>query len=199
MSSSARIGVLALQGGVSEHIEALTRVGAEVVAVRTPEHLHGLDGIVLPGGESSVLDKLLRMFELRDPLTALLRGGLPAYGTCAGLILLADTVLDLAPGQQGLGGLPVTVRRNAFGSQAHSFETELAFAGIDHPVRATFIRAPLITEVGEGTDVLARLADGGVVATRYRNLLGTSFHPELTGDDSVHEYFVEMVRAAQNG
>lgn len=196
---TVRIGVLALQGGVSEHLEALSRVGAETLPVRTPADLIGLDGIVLPGGESSVLDKLMRLFEVRDPLITLLRAGLPAYGTCAGLILLADTVLDAAPGQQGLGGLPVTVRRNAFGSQAHSFETNLEFAGIDHPVAATFIRAPLIVEVSPGTEVVASLDDGSIVAARHRNLLGTSFHPELTGDDSVHRHFLEMVLAAKNG
>ncbi|RLP82537.1 pyridoxal 5'-phosphate synthase glutaminase subunit PdxT [Mycetocola lacteus] len=196
---TARIGVLALQGGVSEHLEALSRVGAETLPVRTPADLSGLDGIVLPGGESSVLDKLMRLFEVRDPLITLLRAGLPAYGTCAGLILLADTVLDAAPGQQSLGGLPVTVRRNAFGSQAHSFDTTLEFGGIDHPVAATFIRAPLIVAVSTETAVLASLDDESIVAARHGNLLGTSFHPELTGDDSVHRYFLEMVLAAKNG
>ncbi|MFZ4841518.1 pyridoxal 5'-phosphate synthase glutaminase subunit PdxT [Mycetocola saprophilus] len=196
---TARIGVLALQGGVSEHLEALGRVGAETVPVRTPADLIGLDGIILPGGESSVLDKLMRLFEVRDPLIALLRAGLPAYGTCAGLILLADTVLDAAPGQQSLGGLPVTVRRNAFGSQAHSFDTTLEFSGIDHLVAATFIRAPLIVAVPPETEVVATLDDGSIVAARHGRLLGTSFHPELTGDDSVHRYFLEMVLAAKNG
>jgi pyridoxal 5'-phosphate synthase pdxT subunit len=189
-----RVGVLAVQGDFREHLAVLAAEGAQVQAVRRPEELKGLDGIVLPGGESTTMDKLTRAFGLREPLAELLAEGLPAYGSCAGMILLADRILDSAPGQQTFGGLDVTVRRNAFGSQVESFEEDLEFAGVTGaPVRAVFIRAPWVEEVGAGVDVLARTAAGRVVAVRQGNLLATSFHPEITGDHRVHRLFLRSL------
>lgn len=192
------IGILALQGDVREHVRALEDAGATTRAVRRPDELDGLDGLVLPGGESTTIDKLARAFDLRDPLVARLRDGLPAYGSCAGMILLADRVLDGRPDQQTFGGLDATVRRNAFGRQVDSFEEDVAFTGLDSPVRAVFIRAPWVEQVGEGVEVLARVeggpADGRIVAVRQGPLLATSFHPEVTGDHRVHGLFVQMVR-----
>lgn len=196
--TSPLVGVLALQGDVREHVRALEDAGATTRAVRRPEELDGLDGLVLPGGESTTIDKLARAFDLRDPLVARLRDGLPAYGSCAGMILLADRVLDGRPDQQTFGGLDATVRRNAFGRQVDSFEEDVAFAGLDAPVRAVFIRAPWVEQVGEDVEVLARVeggpADGRIVAVRQGPLLATSFHPEVTGDHRVHGLFVQMVR-----
>ena len=154
------IGVLALQGDVREHLRALEASGASTRTVRRPEELDGLDGIVLPGGESTTIDKLARAFEVREPLVAALRAGLPAYGSCAGMILLADRVLDGRPDQQTFGGLDVTVRRNAFGRQVDSFEEDISFTGVDGRVRAVFIRAPWVEELGEGVEVLARVEAG---------------------------------------
>ncbi len=195
------IGVLALQGDVREHLRALGACGAATRTVRRPEELDGLDGIVLPGGESTTIDKLARAFEVREPLVAALRAGLPAYGSCAGMILLADRVLDGRPDQQTFGGLDITVRRNAFGRQVDSFEEDIPFTGVDGPVRAVFIRAPWVEELGEGVEVLARVeagpADGRIVAVRQGPLLATSFHPEVTGDQRVHGLFVQMVRERQ--
>jgi 5'-phosphate synthase pdxT subunit len=192
--SAPRIGVLALQGDVREHRRALTSARAEVVAVRRPAELEGLDGIVLPGGESTTMGKLLTTFELLEPLRQALAAGLPAYGSCAGMILLADRVLDGAADQVVLGGLDVTVRRNAFGRQVDSFEGDLDFAGVDgEPMHAVFIRAPWVETAGPEVEVLARAADR-IVAVRQGQLLATSFHPELTGDPRVHQLFVSMVR-----
>jgi 5'-phosphate synthase pdxT subunit len=192
--SAPRVGVLALQGDVREHCRALTSAGAEVVAVRRPSELDDLDGIVLPGGESTTMGKLLTTFELLEPLRAALAGGLAAYGSCAGMILLADRVLDGTADQVGLGGLDVTVRRNAFGRQIDSFEGDLDFAGVDgEPMHAVFIRAPWVESAGPDVEVLARAADR-IVAVRQGQLLATSFHPELTGDPRVHQLFVSMVR-----
>lgn len=192
------IGVLALQGDVREHVRALQAAGATTRAVRRPEEVDDLDGLVLPGGESTTIDKLARAFDLRDPLVSRLREGLPAYGSCAGMILLADRVLDGRPDQQTFGGLDATVRRNAFGRQVDSFEEDVAFTGLGAPVRAVFIRAPWVEEVGDGVQVLARVeggpADGRIVAVRQGPLLATSFHPEVTGDHRVHRLFVQMVR-----
>jgi 5'-phosphate synthase pdxT subunit len=196
------VGVLALQGDVREHLAALRDAGAEPVPVRRPEELEPLDGIVLPGGESTTIDKLTRIFEVREPLIKRLEAGLPAFGSCAGMILLADRVVDTAPGQQTLGGIDMTVRRNAFGRQVESFEEDLHVAELDGgPVRAVFIRAPWVEELGDGVDVLARVehgpATGRVVAVRQGHLMATSFHPEITGDHRVHRYFVaELVRPA---
>jgi 5'-phosphate synthase pdxT subunit len=196
------VGVLALQGDVREHLAALRDAGAEGVPVRRPEELEPLDGIVLPGGESTTIDKLTRIFEVREPLIKRLEAGLPAFGSCAGMILLADRVVDTAPGQQTLGGIDMTVRRNAFGRQVESFEEDLHVAELaGGPVRAVFIRAPWVEELGDDVDVLARVehgpATGRVVAVRQGHLMATSFHPEITGDHRVHRYFVEeLVRPA---
>lgn len=186
-----RVGVLALQGDFREHALVLAELGANVSLVRTPEDLNGIDGIVLPGGESSVIDKLARMFGLAEPLTAALAAGLPAYGTCAGLILLADRIEDAAPGQQGFRGLDVVVRRNAFGSQNDSFETDLQVPVLGpEPVHATFIRGPVVESVGPKAEVLAQLPDGRVVAVQQGTLLATSFHPEMNGEHRFHDYFL---------
>jgi 5'-phosphate synthase pdxT subunit len=191
-----RIGVLALQGDVREHIAALQAADAEPVAVRRPTDLDDIDGIILPGGESTTIGKLLVTFDVLEPLRAALAGGLPAYGSCAGMILLADRVLDAPPDQVGLGGIDMTVRRNAFGRQVDSFEGPVSFDGIGE-VEAVFIRAPWAEDVGEDVKVLARAADK-IVAVRQGSLLATSFHPELTGDPRVHQMFVTMVRERDN-
>ena len=200
-----RIGVLALQGDVREHLRVLAGLGCEPVPVRRPDELAGLDGLVLPGGESTTIMKLAATFELVAPLRAGIAAGLPVFGSCAGMILLADRLVDAAPGQETLGGLDVTVRRNAFGRQVDSFETGLAFAGVEGgPVHAVFIRAPWVEKAGSGVDVLARVGDGpdagaaagSIVAVRQGPVLATSFHPELTGDTRVHELFVRMVRSS---
>jgi 5'-phosphate synthase pdxT subunit len=191
------VGVLALQGDFREHATALRSLGSEVTLVRRPEDLAGVAGLVIPGGESSVMDKLTRMFGLADPLRAAVTAGLPVYGTCAGLIMLADTVLDGIQGQQSVGGLDISVRRNAFGSQAASFETDLTIPVLgDQPVHAVFIRAPVVESVGPRARALATVADGRCVAVEQGNLLGTSFHPEITGEHRFHEYFLQKVRSA---
>ncbi len=211
-----RIGVLAVQGGVAEHLAALTAAGAGAgvvaVPVRRPAELAGVDGLVLPGGESTAIGRLLTVFELLEPLRAAVADGLPVYGSCAGMILLARDVLDGRQDQPTLGGLDVTVRRNAFGRQVQSAEADLDFAGIsepERPVHAVFIRAPWVERVGPGVQVLARVPaarsltgqvddDGDrVVAVRSGPLLATAFHPELTGDLRVHQLFLEMVDAAR--
>ncbi|GAB7189841.1 pyridoxal 5'-phosphate synthase glutaminase subunit PdxT [Kineococcus sp. NUM-3379] len=198
------VGVLAMQGDVREHVAALEAVGARAVPVRRESELAGVDGIVLPGGESTTMDRLLGVFGLREPLRAAIASGLPAYGSCAGMILLADRLADAAPGQRTLGGLDVLVRRNAFGRQVVSWEEDLPVTGVeDGPVRAVFIRAPWVEEAGEGVEVLARVgsgpAAGRIVAVRHENLLATSFHPEITGDTRVHRAFVRMVAARKRG
>lgn len=193
-----RIGVLALQGDVREHREALEQAGAQTLGVRRLSELESVDGLVIPGGESTTIDKLLRIFGLRDPLRALLADGLPAYGSCAGMILLADRVLGGTKDQETLGGIDMTVRRNAFGRQVDSFDTLVAVDGIDGEVPAAFIRAPWVEEVGPGAQVLSTVttgpAAGRIVAVRQGALLATSFHPEITGDTRVHEMFVSIVR-----
>ena len=192
-----RVGVLALQGDFREHIAVLKSLGAEAVPVRRPSELAEIGGLVIPGGESSVMDKLSRAFDLAEPLKEAIAGGMPVYGTCAGLIMLADRIVDGIAGQQSLGGLDVAVRRNAFGSQLDSFETDLDIPAVgDDPMHAVFIRAPIVEEVGERATALARVADGRVVAVEQGNLIGTSFHPEITGDTRFHEYFLGKVRAA---
>ena len=202
MTTAPTIGVLALQGDVREHLVALDRAGATGRSVRRAEELEGLAGVVLPGGESTTMDKLMRAFGLRDPLRAALRAGLPAYGSCAGMILLADRVLDGKPDQETLGGIDMTVRRNAFGRQVASFEGDVEVAGVDGGrMHGVFIRAPWVEEVGDGVTVLARVdegpAAGRIVAVRQGSLLATSFHPEVTGDGRVHELFVRIVRDRQ--
>ncbi|MFJ6679402.1 pyridoxal 5'-phosphate synthase glutaminase subunit PdxT [Microbacterium sp. NPDC091382] len=192
-----RVGVLALQGGVREHVTVLTDLGADVRLVRRPEDLAAVGGLVLPGGESSVIDKLSRAFGLRDPLRAAIAEGMPVLGTCAGLILLADRLEDGIAGQQTLGGLDVTVRRNAFGSQTQSFETDLEVAAVgEAPVHATFIRAPIVSEVGPSVEAIARLPEGGIVGVRQGSLVGLSFHPELEGETRFHGLLLDAARRA---
>ncbi|MFD2092342.1 pyridoxal 5'-phosphate synthase glutaminase subunit PdxT [Blastococcus deserti] len=193
------VGVLALQGDVREHLTALREQGADAVPVRRPEELAAVDGLVLPGGESTTIAKLAARSGVLAPLRAAVRTGLPAYGSCAGMILLADHILDAPPDQETVGGLDVTVRRNAFGRQVDSFESELVFEGLTGgPVRAVFIRAPWVEKAGQEVEVLGRIvgggADGRIVAVRQGNLVATSFHPELTGDRRVHALFVDIVR-----
>ena len=192
------IGVLAVQGDVREHVRVLEGLGTRVEAVRRPRELDGLRGLVIPGGESTTMDKLVRALELFEPLRALIADGLPVYGSCAGMIMLADRIADCRAGQQTLGGLDITVRRNAFGRQVDSFEEDIDMLGLDTPVHAVFIRAPWVEDIGADVEVLARVAGGPaagrIVAVRQGHLLATSFHPEVTGDTRVHELFVEMVR-----
>src|SRR3954467_1247789 len=191
-----RVGVLALQGDFREHLLVLRELGADAVPVRRERELDAVNGLVIPGGESSVMDKLSRTFGLAEPLKARIADGMPVYGTCAGLIMLADTVLDAINGQQSLGGFDIAVRRNAFGNQLDSFETDLEIPELgDPPVHAVFIRAPVVETVGPNASALATLADGRVVAVEQGNLLGTSFHPEVTGDTRFHAHFLTKVGA----
>jgi len=194
-AAAPRIGVLALQGDVREHARMLEQLGAQVSLVRRPAELDEVDGLVLPGGESTVIDRLARLTGLREPLREAIAGGLPVLGTCAGLILLAARLEGGVPGQETFGGLDVTVRRNAFGRQTESFETELVVPALDEPpVRAAFIRAPLIEEIGPAAELLAALPDGRAVAARQGRVLGLSFHPESTGETRFHELFLQVVR-----
>ena len=186
-----RVGVFALQGDVREHIRTLTAMGVESVEVRNAEQLSGVDGLILPGGESTTISKLIDIFGLRKSLTDFIAAGKPVFGTCAGMIMLARDVLDAASGQRSLEAMDISVRRNAFGSQLDSFEAVLEFNG--KPANVAFIRAPIVERVGAGVEVLSKLPNGEVVAVRSGNLLATAFHPELTGDNSIHEYFVDMV------
>ena len=191
------VGVLALQGDFREHIAVIRELGAQAVPVRRPEELASIDGLIIPGGESSVMDKLSRTFGLAEPLKNAISSGLPVYGTCAGLIMLANTVLDAINGQQSLGGFDISVRRNAFGSQLDSFETDLDIPVLgEPPVHAVFIRAPVVESVGDSVTTLAALDDGRRVAVEQGALLGTSFHPEMTGDTRFHEYFLQKIRSA---
>ncbi len=193
---SLPIGVLALQGDFREHLAALNAIGVEACLVRTEEELDSVSGLIIPGGESTAIQKLATIFGLFQPLHKRIQDGLPVFGTCAGLIMLADRILDGIEGQIGFGGLDVSVRRNAFGHQSDSFEVDLDFEGIDGKVHAAFIRAPLITEVGPKAKTLAALSDGRIVAASQENLLGISFHPEVTGEHRIHELFVKMVKEA---
>jgi pyridoxal 5'-phosphate synthase pdxT subunit len=196
------VGVLALQGDVREHLRMLEAVGARGVAVRRPEELVGVDAVILPGGESTTISMLAATFGLLEPLRERVAAGMPAYGSCAGMILLADRVLDGRPDQEGVGGIDMTVRRNAFGRQVDSFEADLDAAVLgERPLHAVFIRAPWVERVGDAVQVLARTDHGGaadrIVAVRQGGLLATSFHPELTGDTRVHAYFVDIVRGLE--
>jgi 5'-phosphate synthase pdxT subunit len=196
MTRSPTIGVLALQGDVREHLTALAAADAAAVPVRRPEELAAVDGLVIPGGESTTISKLAVLFGLADPLRAAIRGGLPVYGTCAGLIMLADKILDPRSGQETFGGIDMIVRRNAFGRQNESFEAFVDVRGVrGGPVDGVFIRAPWVESVGARTEVLAE-HEGHIVAVRQDNVLATSFHPELTGDHRVHELFVDTVRTS---
>lgn len=217
-----RVGILALQGDVREHAAAVEASGATAVPVRRPAELASVDGLIIPGGESTTIDKLTRIFELAGPLREKIAAGLPVYGSCAGMIMLADEILDPATDlkgmpQQTLGGLDMVVRRNAFGRQRESFETELEFGGLEklprydggkpvEPVHAVFIRAPWVQSVGQSVQILASIeADEAghpdalhgvarIVAVRSGNLLATSFHPEVTGERRIHELFIQMIR-----
>lgn len=200
------IGILAVQGGVAEHARTLEALGVESRLVRRTEHLAGLNGIILPGGESTTISRLLELGGMLEPLTAAIAEGMPVYGTCAGMILLAKEVENTRPDAHCLAGIDMTVRRNAFGRQVDSFEADLDFAGLSTPITAVFIRAPWVERVGEGVEVLATVpatasagaagAAGAIVAVRQDRALATSFHPEVTGDNRVHELFVEMVERA---
>jgi 5'-phosphate synthase pdxT subunit len=194
--STPRVGVLALQGDTREHLAALREAGAVAMPVRRRVEIDGVDGLVIPGGESTTMSHLLHEFDLLEPLRARLADGLPAYGACAGMILLASEILDAGANGRAalpLRGIDMTVRRNAFGRQVDSFEGDIEFDGLADPVRAVFIRAPWAERVGEGVRVLARAA-GHIVAVRQGPVLATAFHPEMTGDRRVHRLFVDIVR-----
>ncbi|NBE84329.1 pyridoxal 5'-phosphate synthase glutaminase subunit PdxT [Micromonospora rubida] len=195
------IGVLALQGDVREHVGALAGAGADARPIRRPGELDAVDGLVIPGGESTTISKLVDIFEMREPIDKRIAAGMPVYGSCAGMIMLATEVLDGRPDQRGFAGIEMTVRRNAFGRQVDSFEASVEIAGVQGAAfHAVFIRAPWVERVGPGVEVLGRVTDRPVgdriVAVRQGNLLATSFHPELTGDLRLHRYFVDLVRAA---
>ncbi|MFJ8560126.1 pyridoxal 5'-phosphate synthase glutaminase subunit PdxT [Streptomyces microflavus] len=195
MSDTPVIGVLALQGDVREHLIALASADALARPVRRPEELAEVDGLVIPGGESTTMSKLAVLFGMMEPLRERVRAGMPVYGTCAGMILLAEKILDPRSGQETVGSIDMIVRRNAFGRQNESFEAAVEVDGIDGgPVEGVFIRAPWVESVGAEAEVIAEHG-GHIVAVRQRNVLATSFHPELTGDHRVHALFVEMVRA----
>ena len=199
MGSAPVIGVLALQGDVAEHLRMLAQAGARPVSVRRPEELSAVDGLVIPGGESTTIWKLAVAFELAEPLRKRISGGMAAFGSCAGMIMLADRIVDGVAGQETLGGIEMTVRRNAFGRQVDSFESDIELAGIasaPEPAYAgVFIRAPWVDAVSERVEILGTdRATGRIVAVRQGPLLATSFHPELTGDLRVHRHFVDMVR-----
>jgi 5'-phosphate synthase pdxT subunit len=188
------IGILALQGDVREHARMVREAGAEAVPVKRTEGLEAVDGLVIPGGESTTMGKLLRRFEMLEPLRALVRSGFPVYGTCAGMILLADRIEGAGVDQPSIGGMDMTVRRNAFGRQRESFETDLPVPALgSRPFPAVFIRAPVIEEIGSGVNVLATVNGERPVAAREGKLLVSSFHPELTDDPRLHRYFVDMV------
>ncbi len=189
--------MLALQGDFREHLAVLRSLGADAIPVKRPGELERINGLVIPGGESSVMDKLSRLFGMAEPLKKAIADGMPVYGTCAGLIMLADSIIDSIEGQETLGGFDIVVRRNAFGSQLDSFETDLDVPILgEPPMHAVFIRAPVVESLGSGVTALAQLDDGRIVAVEQGNLLGTSFHPEMTGDTRFHEYFLTKVRAA---
>lgn len=198
--SSPTIGVFALQGDVREHVRLLTELGVDALAVRRPRELERCHAFVIPGGESTTMYKLARFFELFEPLQARIRAGMPTFGTCAGMIMLADRVQDGTADQETLGGLDITVRRNAFGRQIDSFEGDLDFKGLPAKVGAVFIRAPWVEDVGDGVEVLARVGAGEdagrIVAVREGHVLATSFHPEVSGDDRIHRFFVDIVTKA---
>ncbi|TDB84905.1 pyridoxal 5'-phosphate synthase glutaminase subunit PdxT [Actinomadura sp. KC216] len=203
MTAVPTIGVLALQGDVREHAHALEAAGARALAVRRREELEQVDGLVLPGGESTTMWRLARSFDLLEPLRKRIEAGMPAYGSCAGMIMLADRIRDGVDGQETVGGIDMTVRRNAFGRQVDSFESDVELTGMGGtPYHAVFIRAPWVESVGDAVEVLGRTApvpEGGpdagrIVAVRQGRLMATAFHPELTGDFRVHHYFADLVR-----
>jgi 5'-phosphate synthase pdxT subunit len=208
MSETLTVGVLALQGDFREHIAAMEAVGARAVPVRRPSELDSVEALVIPGGESTAMWKLANVFEMFDPVRKRIKDGMPVYGSCAGMIMLADRITDAAEGQETFGGIGMTVRRNAFGRQTESFEEPISFSFGDHgqsdgigELHGVFIRAPWVEDVDPGVDVLARVTAGPgagrIVAVRQGSLLATSFHPELTADHRVHGYFADLVRAAR--
>ncbi len=202
--NAPRLGVLALQGDVREHLAVLAELGADAMPVRRPAELATVDGLVLPGGESTTMATLAERTGLLEPLRAAVHAGMPAYGTCAGMVLLADRLLDAPPDQTTIGGLDITVRRNAFGRQADSFESRVTLEGVPGgPLPAVFIRAPWVEHAGPDVQVLGRVhggpADGRVVAVRQGDVLATSFHPELTGSTRIHAFFLDIVRRAVTG
>jgi 5'-phosphate synthase pdxT subunit len=194
---SPTVGVFALQGDVREHLRVLESLGARAIGVRRVTELEACDGLIIPGGESTTMFKLARTFDLFEPIRQQIKEGLPVFGTCAGMIMLADRVEDGTPDQETLGGLDITVRRNAFGRQVDSFEGDLDFAGMDEPLHAVFIRAPWVEQSGPDVEVLARVesgpAAGRIVAVRQGSLMATSFHPEVGGDDRVHRLFLDLI------
>ncbi|MEE1797478.1 pyridoxal 5'-phosphate synthase glutaminase subunit PdxT [Streptomyces sp. NPDC101062] len=195
--SAPAIGVLALQGDVREHLAALAAAGAVARTVRRPEELAEVEGLVIPGGESTTMSKLAALFGMLEPLRARVAAGMPVYGTCAGMIMLAEKILDPRSGQETVGGIDMIVRRNAFGRQNESFEAAVEVAGVEGgPVEGVFIRAPWVESVGAEVQVLAEYG-GHVVAVRQGAALATSFHPELTGDHRLHRFFTDMVRSVQ--
>ncbi|CAB5108001.1 MAG: pyridoxal 5'-phosphate synthase glutaminase subunit PdxT [Actinobacteria bacterium] len=188
-----KVGVLALQGDVREHVSALIACGVNPTAIRRRHELDEVDALIIPGGESTTIAHLAKAFDLFEPIKRRISMGMPVYGSCAGMILLADNILDAMDGQEVFGGLDITVRRNAFGRQVDSFESDIAFTdGSDLPLRAVFIRAPWVENTGSGVEVLAQI-DGHPVAVRSATIVATSFHPELTGDHRIHRYFIEEV------
>lgn len=192
-----KVGVLALQGDFREHLAVLAELDVQALAVRTASEINSIDALILPGGESTTIAKLARSFDLFDLIRGRIQAGMPTYGSCAGMILLADRVLDATLGQETFGGIDMTVRRNAFGRQVDSFETELEFSGFSAPaIRALFIRAPWVEDLGSKAEILASVEVAGVVhpvAVRQGHLLATSFHPEISGDNRIHEFFLAQL------
>lgn len=193
---SLPIGVLSLQGDFREHAQTLDSLGLENRYVRTPQELESVSGLIIPGGESTVIHKLAVAYELYEPIKAKIANGFPVFGTCAGLIMLASEIIDGTSDQASFGGLDVSVRRNAFGNQLDSFEADLDFVGVEGAVHAAFIRAPIVERVGNEVEVLSQLPDGRVVGVRQNNALGISFHPEVTGENRIHALFAKTVRTA---
>ena len=197
MAPVRTVGVFALQGDVREHLRVLASLGVRAIGVRRVAELDACDGLVIPGGESTTMSKLARTFDLFEPIRQRIKEGLPVFGTCAGMIMLADRIEDGTADQETLGGLDITVRRNAFGRQVDSFEGDLDFAGIDDPLHAVFIRAPWVEEAAPDVEVLARVeggpAAGRIVGVRQGSLMATSFHPEVGGDDRVHRLFLDLI------
>jgi len=190
------VGVLSLQGDFREHLQVFERLGISAIPVKRKAELSEISGLVIPGGESTTIGKLAKIFGLFDPIREAISQGLPVFGTCAGLIMLADHITDGIVGQETFGGLDVVVQRNAFGNQTDSFEVDIPFAGVEGVVHAAFIRAPIISQIGSLAHVVAELEDGRIVGVQQRNRLGISFHPEVTGEDRIHSYFYDaLVRA----
>jgi 5'-phosphate synthase pdxT subunit len=187
------VGVLALQGDVREHVQILKALDCNVIEVRTAKDLEAVDALVLPGGESTTIFKLAVIFGMLEPLRNAIKAGLPVLGTCAGMILLSSEILDPASDQQPFGGLDISVRRNAFGNQNDSFETELQVSGVEGLVKAAFIRAPIVERVGEGVEVISNLPSGQIVGVRQAKIIAISFHPEMYGDPRIHKLLIDSI------